>query len=194
MIETERLVLRRWKPEDLDPYAAIMADPEVADWLSGPMTREQSAAGIARFEGWFERDGFGIFAVERRSDEALIGAIGLGRLDDRYALTPVAGMVEIGWRLARSTWGAGFASEGARAVLDDAFGRLALKSIVAFTAEANARSRAVMERLGFARAAERDFDHPSLAEGHPLRRHVVYRLQRARVGEDGETDAGVGRL
>ena len=174
MLQTERLILRRWRSADLEPYAAMMADPEVGYWLAGTMTRDQCEAQIARFEAQFEARGFGLNAVERKADGAFLGFTGLAVTGATFAGTPVAGTVEIGWRLARHAWGAGYASEAARAVLAAAFGQLGLLEIVSFTAVGNVRSRAVMRRIGLAHDPKRDFDHPNLAADHPLLRHVVY--------------------
>ncbi len=171
MITTERLILRQWRDQDREPYVAMMADPEVGYWLGGTQSREDALAAIDRRRHRIAESGFGTLAVERRADGAFLGCAGLARLAEDV---PIAPGVEIGWRFARSAWGAGYASEAAAAILRDGHTRLELREIVAFTAESNARSRAVMERLGMRRDESRDFDHPALAPDHPLRRHVVY--------------------
>jgi RimJ/RimL family protein N-acetyltransferase len=177
-LETERLVLRRWRPEDVPAYAAIMADPAVADWLSGPLSHEESEDQVRNMEAQFESLGYGRFAVELKGAGALVGAVGLNPLGTDYDPTPVGGSIEIGWRLGQPFWGRGLANEAARAVLADGFERLGVAEIVAFTAASNLRSRAVMARLGFARQDWRDFDHPKLAMDHPLRPHVVYAVSK----------------
>jgi ribosomal-protein-alanine N-acetyltransferase len=171
LIETERLILRAWQAADLPAYAAMMADPEVGDWLGGTLTLDQAEAQVARLQA--EEDG--AWAVERRCDAAFIGSVGLSAVGDDI---PVAPAIEVGWRLARAAWGHGYATEAARAVIDDGFARLGLAEIVAFTSSTNRRSQAVMERLGFQRDPTRDFDHPRLAVDHPLRPHVVYAARR----------------
>jgi RimJ/RimL family protein N-acetyltransferase len=171
MITTERLTLRHWRPEDREPYAAMMADPEVGDWLGGTQTREAALAAIDRFETELAANGLSFLAIERRADALFVGAAGLRVLN---AVLPLAPGHEIGWRLARPAWGHGYACEAARALLALGFDDLALPEIIAFTAETNSRSRAVMQRLGMRRDTARDFDHPLLAANHPLRRHVVY--------------------
>jgi RimJ/RimL family protein N-acetyltransferase len=173
MIETARLILRPWRDADRAPYAAMMADPEVGYWLGATLDEAQANAQIDRFMADSGGRGPGFLAVERRGDGAFLGAACLRDVPDGH---PLAGEAEVGWRLARRAWGAGFATEAARALLAQGFGRLGLPEIVAFTAVTNARSRAVMERLAFARRRQRDFDHPGLAAGHPLRRHVVYAI------------------
>ena len=173
MIETARLLLRPWRDADRAPYAAMMADPEVGYWLGATLGEAEANAQIDRFMAESATRGPGFLAVERREDGTFLGA---GCLREVLAGRPLAGDVEIGWRLARAAWGAGYATEAARALLDLGFKELALAEIVAFTAVSNARSRAVMERLAFQRQPHRDFDHPALDVGHPLRRHVVYAM------------------
>jgi RimJ/RimL family protein N-acetyltransferase len=138
------------------------------------MTVQESDALADRMQARIEADGYGLWAVERRHDEALLGFTGLAPLRQGSPLFPG---VEIGWRLARHAWGCGYASEAARASLADGFGRLGLHRIVAFTAVPNTPSQAVMQRIGMTRRADLDFDHPAIAEGHPLRRHVVYEIE-----------------
>jgi RimJ/RimL family protein N-acetyltransferase len=169
-LETERLILRSWRDEDRAPYAQMMADPEVGYWLGSTLTAAEANAQIDRNLAALEATGLGFLALERRVDGAFLGAAVLRPVP---AEQPLAGEIEVGWRLARDAWGAGYATEAARALLHHGFSRLGLERIVAFTAVSNARSRAVMERLGFEREASRDFDHPNLAPDHPLRRHVV---------------------
>ncbi len=171
MIETARLILRPWGDKDRAPYAAMMADPEVGYWLGAILDEAQANAQIDRFMAASGDRWPGFLAVERRSDGAFVGAACLREVPDGH---PLSGEVEVGWRLARPAWGAGFATEAARALLAQGFGRLGLPEIVAFTAASNTRSRAVMERLAFTRRPQCDFDHPALAAAHPLRPHVVY--------------------
>ncbi len=138
-----------------------------------PLDRSESDAMVARILAHFERHGFGFWAVEAPNVAALVGMVGLAIPPFETHFTPC---VEIGWRLAREHWGKGYASEAARASLHYGFEQLGLGEIVAFTVPRNVRSRAVMERIGMTRSPADDFDHPSLPEGHPLRRHVLYPL------------------
>jgi RimJ/RimL family protein N-acetyltransferase len=177
-LETERLILRPWRDEDLEAAAATLADARVADWLGSSPTRAQVAARMAAWNAQLEGDGFGRFAIERRAGGDIVGAVGLHTVDLDFDATPVAGEVEIGWHLDPAAGGFGYATEAAQAVLGYAFGTLRLERIVAFTTVSNRRSQLVMERLGFERQAWRDFDHPTLAADHPLRPHVVYALSR----------------
>jgi len=175
VIETERLILRHWGEADLEPYADIMVEPDVGLWLGGPFTRAQAYERVARFRASLADTGLGRLAVERKSDGRLIGHCGLAPTAADQAMPQG---LEMGWALAPDAWGAGYATEAARAVIDDGFARYDPAEILAFTGTTNLRSQGVMQRLGIVRMAERDFDHPLLAADHPLRRHVVYAALR----------------
>jgi ribosomal-protein-alanine N-acetyltransferase len=144
-LETPRLLLRRWRPEDREPFAALNADPEVMEHFPAPLRRGESDALAARIEAGFERRGFGLWAVEVRESAEFIGFVGL---DVPQFEAPFMPAIEVGWRLARPAWGHGYATEAARAALAFGFERLELDEVVAMTAVGNSRSRAVMERLG----------------------------------------------
>lgn len=175
IITTERLNLRRWKDEDFVPYAEMNADPVVREFFPSVLTREESDAEIRRFQSAYDRDGFCFFAAEFIATGELIGFVGLRTMD--FAVPPdVQPAVEIGWRLSRAHWGKGLATEGARGAIQYAFSTLKLREVVAVTVPANLRSRRVMEKIGMKHQAERDFDHPRLSAGHPLRRHVLYAI------------------
>ncbi len=174
-LTTERLLLRRWRAEDRTPFAALNADPEVMRHFPALMTRAESDALAGRLEAHFEREGWGLWAMEQRSTGAFLGFTGLARPTFDAPFMPA---VEIGWRLARAAWGQGYASEAARASTAFAFDELGLDEIVSMAVVANARSRAVMERLGMHRDPAEDFDHPLVAAPR-LRRHVLYRLTAA---------------
>ena len=178
MIETPRLMLRAFREEDRAPFAAINADPRVNEWLGGPISREQSDAMIDRINAHIGLHGFGFFAVERKADGKLIGMIGLQVVRDDL---PPAPAVELGWRLDPEAQGAGLATEGAAAALAWGFANIDRDELIAFTAHNNVRSQAVMRRIGMAHDPARDFDHPVLAEDHPLRRHVVFGARRPSI-------------
>lgn len=173
---TPRLILRPWREADLAPFAAINADPEGMRFFPAPLSAEESDAFARRIMARHASQGFGFWAVEEKGGAPFIGFIGLNRPTFEAPFMPC---VEIAWRLARSHWDRGHATEGARAVLSHAFGPLSLPEVVAFTTPGNARSRAVMERLGMVRDSEFDFDHPRAPEGHALRPHLLYRLRAA---------------
>jgi ribosomal-protein-alanine N-acetyltransferase len=176
VIETPRLILRRWHDEDLPAYAALNADPRVMEHFAKPLTRQESDESAARIRAHFDRHGFGLWAVEVRGGAPFVGAVGLAvpRFDAHF--TPC---VEIGWRLAHEHWGRGYATEAADAALHYGFTAIGLKEIVSFTTVGNERSRRVMEKLGMTHSPADDFDHPMLPEGHRLRRHVLYRMRRS---------------
>jgi len=176
-LRTPRLLLREWREADRARFAAICADPEVMRYFyRPPVERAACDASIDRMVAHNEEHGFAYWAVELPGEAELIGAVGLSRV--RSAGFPFAPAVEIGWRLAPAYWANGYATEAARAVLDDAFGRLGLTEIVAFTLPSNRRSQRVMQRLGMHRDPKKDFDHPGVPDGHEMRRHVLYCLRR----------------
>jgi len=165
--------MRRWTDTDREPFAALNADPEVMEHFPAPLTRAESDAMIDRIEARRTETGFGFWALEVTATGEFIGFAGLSVPRFEAHFTPA---VEIGWRLARSAWGRGYATEAARRALRYAFDDLALDEVVSFTSARNLRSRAVMERIGMIRDESGDFDHPMVPEGHPLRRHVLYRI------------------
>ena len=174
-VTTERLILRHWRESDREPFALMNADSRVMEFMPHVLSREESDALADRIESHFRQHGFGVCAVELRRDGSFIGFIGLNVPSFDAHFTPCA---EIGWRLAEKYWGQGLATEGAQAITQQGFGTLGMHELVSFTTLANARSRRVMERLGMTHDPADDFDHPELPAGHPLRRHVLYRLKR----------------
>jgi RimJ/RimL family protein N-acetyltransferase len=174
-ITTERLLLRRWRDSDRLPFQQMNSDPRVMEFFPAGLSPAESDALIARAQAHFDRHGFGPFAVELLDDATFAGFIGLSVPNFDAPFMPA---VEIGWRLAFDSWGRGLATEGARAVIRYAFEDLGLDSLVSFTVPENLRSRHVMEKLGMTHDPADDFDHPRLPEGHPFRRHVLYRLKR----------------
>ncbi len=172
-LHTERLVLREWRSEDLDPFAALNSDPEVMRFMPKLLSRDECAARIQSIRDHFRDHGFGLWAVEVRGVTPFIGFVGLSI--PRFE-APFMPCVEVGWRLAREAWGNGFATEAARAAVEFGFSEIGLKEILSYTVPDNLPSRRVMERLGMTHDPAEDFDHPLLAEGHPLRKHVLYRL------------------
>lgn len=173
-LRTPRLVLRTWREEDLAPFAAMNADPRVMEHFPSVLTREESDALVVRIGLSIEKNNFGFWAVEIPGTASFVGFVGLSVPSFDAPFMPC---VEVGWRIAYEHWDKGIATEGARAALDAAFGQLGLSEVVSFTVTDNTRSRRVMERLGMRHDPREDFDHPALPEGHPLRRHVLYRIR-----------------
>jgi RimJ/RimL family protein N-acetyltransferase len=174
-LKTDRLLLRRWRPSDRGPFAAMNADPRVMEHFPAPLPREESAAAAERIARHFDGHGFGLWAIEVPNVVPFAGFVGLSVPAFTAPFTPC---VEVGWRLVHGCWGRGYATEGARAALTFGFETLGLDEIVSFTTSTNTRSIRVMERLGMTHDASDDFDHPNLPPDHPLRRHVLYRLRR----------------
>jgi RimJ/RimL family protein N-acetyltransferase len=172
VIETNRLILPRWKSSDAEPFISLNADPRVMEFFPATLSRAESEAMISRIEEKIRQQGLGFWAAELKETKSFIGFIGLNV--PSYPL-PFSPCVEIGWRLAFDYWGKGYAQEGARAALALGFGKLRLREIVSFTTLDNIRSRRVMEAVGMKYDAHGDFDHPRVPKDHPLRKHVLYR-------------------
>jgi RimJ/RimL family protein N-acetyltransferase len=175
MIRTERLLLRRWRELDREPFAAMNADPLVMEHMQGLMSRQRSDDFLDRIESHWDEHGWGLWAVEVPGVAPFVGYVGLWPAD--YV---APGMVEVGWRLASEHWGHGYATEAAREALRLGFEQVGLPEIVSFTVPQNERSRRVMERIGLVRDPTGDFDHPRVdpIEYPHLVRHVLYRLGR----------------
>lgn len=171
-IVTDRLILRRWRDDDLAPFAAMNADPAVMEFFPAALSPAESDDFVARIDAGLAARGYGLWALELRSTGEFIGFTGLAVPGFDAPFTPC---VEIGWRLVQSSWGSGLASEAARESLRQGFVEHGLDEIVSFTYEGNLRSRAVMERIGMTRDPADDFEHPGLP-GHRLAPHVLYRL------------------
>ncbi len=174
-LRTNRLLLRRWRPEDRDPFADLNADPVVMEHFVSCPTRAESDDLVDRVEDHFDREGYGLWAVEVTETGRFAGFVGLWPTTFDAPFTPA---VEVGWRLAQHAWGSGYATEAARTAVADGFERVGLDEIVSMTSVGNSRSRRVMEKLGMTRDPGDDFDHPNVPLGHPIRRHVLYRLSR----------------
>lgn len=175
MIETDRLVLRPWRDEDRAPFAAMGQDAEVMRFLGPLQTVDEANDAVDRMIEFQSTLGYCFWAVERRADGAFLGFCGL---KPGPAGTPLAARLEIGWRLARAHWGQGYAREAAQASLDWGWATLPDPAILAMTVTENSASWGLMERLGMTRLADQDFDHPGVPDGSPLKRHIVYRIDR----------------
>lgn len=175
MIQTKRLILRQWREEDLETFAQLNADPRVRQYFPKILSRKESDESVKLMSDHIQRCGWGFWAAALIQTGEFIGFIGLEDVyfSAHFTKTPA---VEIGWRLAFNHWGKGYATEGAKAALQYGFEALKLKEIVSFAVLQNMRSRRVMQKIGMHHDPKDDFDHPKLPEGHPLRRHVLYRL------------------
>lgn len=178
IVNTDRLGLRKFRHEDLAEFAELNADPEVMQFFPATPSKEQSLAFMERANANIDEYGFGFWAAEILECQSFVGFVGIQRVPYETAFTPA---VEIGWRLARLHWGKGLATEAAHGCLKFGFEVANLRQIVSFTAIINRRSYAVMEKLGMTRVGE--FDHPKIDDGHPLQRHVLYRIKREEYGK-----------
>jgi len=172
-LDAGRLILRSWRDGDIEPFAAMGRDPEVMRFLGRLATHAEAEAAIGRMVERRHSCGHCFWAVERKADGMFLGFCGL-----LPAKPPIAGEIEIGWRLARHAWGQGYARDAAARSLDWGWANLSVDHIVAITVPANSRSRGLMQRLGMHRVEDGDFDHPELGLSDPLRRHILYRIER----------------
>jgi RimJ/RimL family protein N-acetyltransferase len=179
-LQTDRLILRAWRDDDIAPWAEMSADPRVMEFFPSILARADAEKTAVRMRELLERDGFGWWALEVKGGAPFIGVIALQMVPFEVPFTPA---MEVGWRLAFEHWDNGYATEGAQAALRFGFEVLDQEQIVAMTAAINLQSQHVMERLGMTRDPIDDFDHPRLPDGHPLRRHVLYRLKRVSAAE-----------
>ncbi len=172
-IRTDRLLMRRWRDSDREPFAELNGDPDTLRFFPKTLSRAESDAFVDLIESRFESQGYGLWAMEVAATGEFIGFTGLNAMPEGV---PGAGGVEIGWRLARTAWHHGYATEAARAARDVAFGGIGLPEIWSMTAVLNEPSMAVMRRIGMEEVAR--FEHPKVPEGHPVRPHVLYHLNR----------------
>ena len=168
--ETERLILRSWKPEDLSLFAGMNKDAHVMRYFPELLTEEESEVFYSRIQEEFDRKSWGLFAVELKSTGRFIGYVGLHEIGFEADFTPG---IEIGWRLAADYHNQGYATEAAKEVLRLAksFG---IGRLFSFTAEINKPSERVMQKIGMEKVGE--FNHPRLTADSPLCRHVLYRI------------------
>jgi len=171
VLETERLLLRRWCDEDRKPFARMNGDPMVMEYMPRSLKETESNALVDRFIKHYDKHGYGLYALERKEDGAFVGFTGLQRVPFKAHFTPAT---EIAWRLDYEFWGQGYGSEAARAVLDHGFHEQGLDEIVAFTVHDNARSIGVIEKIGMERVQGGEFDYPTLPKDHPLGSFVLY--------------------
>jgi RimJ/RimL family protein N-acetyltransferase len=177
MIRTERLLLRNWQPADREVFAEMGRDEHVMRFFPALLDRRESDAAVDRMQAAITEHGWGKWALEILETGEFVGFAGLQPIDSGVPFAPA---VEIGWRLARSVWGHGYATEAARAALRYAFTELDLAEVVSFTSVLNEPSWRVMQRIGMTRRPEDDFDYLRVPEGSRLCRHVLYRLTRDR--------------
>lgn len=166
-------ILRQRKDSDFEPFAEMNFDPEVMRYFLAPRTRSESLDTFTLTREELAQRGWGVWAVE--VDGTFAGMVGLHVPEWQLPFSPC---VEVLWRLRKEFWGRGIAYEAANQAIDHGFSMAGLDEIVSFTTPPNLRSIRLMERLGFKRDHQGDFDHPAVPVGHHLRRHVLYRIER----------------
>ena len=169
IFQSDRLGFRQWNASDKVPFAAMNADPLVMEYFPATLSKEESDSLVDRISAQQEREGFTFFAVDELESGQFIGFIGLSKTPYETPFTPC---VEIGWRLQKSAWGKGYATEGAKACLRFAFEKLGLTEIYSFTVIGNNRSENVMKKIGM--TYQGTFMHPKLPDEHPMKEHVLY--------------------
>lgn len=169
--ETQRLILRSWKPDDIQLFAAMNKDARVMRFFPAPLKDEETHSFYGRIQEEFAGKGWGLYAVELKATGAFIGYVGLHEIGFEADFTPG---VEIGWRLAAEYHNLGYATEAAKAVLTLAKEH-GIRQLYSFTAAINRPSERVMQKIGMKKAGE--FDHPKLEPDSPLRRHVLYSIE-----------------
>ncbi len=174
-IETERLILREWRDGDREPFYAMSSDPKVMATLGPLMSRAESDALIDRVQARQVAHGHTFWALESKADQSLLGWCGIVIAIEGL---PITGLPEAGWRLAHHAWGNGYAREAAVASLDWAFDVGRYDRVWAITSANNTASWGLMERLTMSRDHSMDFDHPNVAEGSPLKKHITYSIGR----------------
>lgn len=179
-LETDRLLLRQWRQEDLVSFAELNADPEVMEYFPNTLTTSESNAMADKIERLILERGWGFWAVELKEKNNYIGFVGLHKPEVDLPFTPC---VEIGWRLNKAYWGKGYATEAAKESLGFAFSDLGLSEVLSFTSVLNVRSQSVMQKIGMSNT-HNNFEHPSLPVGHGLREHVLYKITKQQWHEN----------
>ena len=174
-LETQRLILRQWQPSDFEPFAQMNQDNEVMRYFPKHLSVEESIAMIEKSKVDLEHDKYGFWALLAKEGSEFLGFVALAQVQFEC---PFKGSIEIGWRLKKSAWGHGYASEAARELLNYGFKNLGLSEIVSLTAKLNKPSSRVMERIGMTRNPADDFDHPKIAFESPLRPHVLFKIKK----------------
>lgn len=176
-LETDRLILRHWKNEDLEPFAVMNSDPRVMEFFPNPLSEKESDQLAITIQKELVEKKYGLWAIEVKGEASFIGFVGLHYPSFEAHFTPC---IEIAWRLAYPHWGKGYAMEASSRASDYGLNELNLEEIVSFTASCNNRSIKVMEKLGMRHDPSENFEHSKLPEGHPLKLHVLYRLGKKR--------------
>ena len=173
LFTSERLGFRNWVMEDLSEFSEINQDDNVMEYFPAKLSKDETKQFIIRLQDHYKEFGHNFYAVELLTNKELIGFIGLADTRMNLDFTPCK---EIGWRLKRSTWNKGLATEGAKRVLEYGFNDLNINEIVSFTAKVNLKSEHIMKKIGMTKVKE--FVHPKIDANHVLNPHVLYKIER----------------
>ena len=176
LFKSERLGFRNWVPSDLDALAAINADKEVMEFFPTTRNIQETWVFIERMQKQFENKGFCYFAVDVLDTGLLIGFIGLSEQNYEADFTPC---IDIGWRLAKSAWNKGYATEGAKKCLEFGFEKLQLDSLYSVAPIVNTKSEHVMKKIGMREV--QIFDHPQLLDDKRLRKCKLYKIEKPSI-------------
>lgn len=172
--ETAQVILRNWLPSDIEPYIQLNQDAEVLKYFPRLYSRQESIDDIHEFNQQLVKHGYTIYACELKKTHEFIGFVGLFNRSDM----PFSPCIEIGWRINKSHWGNGLATEAALKCLEIGFNECNLDEIVAFTPQINKASERVMQKIGMSHNPNDDFKHYKVSDDHPLARHVLYRINK----------------
>lgn len=170
-LETARLQLRDWKETDLAPFRRLNADEKVMTYFPKTLSFEETDVFYKLIISEIKECGFGLYAVEEKTNNEFIGFIGFHRATFEADFTPC---IEIGWRLKKEAWGKGYATEGAASCLKYGFTVLNFSEVYSFTADVNQPSKNVMRKIGM--DFIKTFDHPNVEEDSPLKKHVLFHI------------------
>lgn len=182
-LETDRLIMRQWREDDFPIFAELNSDPIVMEFFPNIMNKSESDKSAKRYQSLILQHGWGLWALEQKRDQKFIGFVGL---HETPADLPFSPCVEVGWRLAKKSWGNGYATEAAKEALKFAFEVLQLPEVCSFTSTNNLRSRAVMERLNMVNIKQ-NFQHPRVPDGSPLKEHVLYKLTKGKWNQPNQS-------
>ena len=173
LFTSKRLGFREWSLNDLDDFFQLNSDKEVMEHFPKTLTKEETKAYIIRLQNQYKTYGHNYYAVEIKESGEFIGFIGLAYQDFESDFTP---NVDIGWRLKKSAWGKGYATEGANKCLDIAFNQLHLDKIISTCTLGNKDSEKVMQKIGMQKV--REFSHPKLKEYPEIQTCLLYEITR----------------
>ncbi len=179
IFESSRLGFRMWQESDRVLFAKMNVSTEVMRYFPKTLDSKETDDFLSRIQEHFKKNGYGLRAVELKDTKEFIGFIGFLNATFEADFTPC---VEIGWRLDNKYWNKGYATEGAKACLEYGFSKLNLSSIYSFTAEINEPSQNVMKKIGLKKIGK--FDHPKVEVGSPLKRHVLYKIDKKEYNEE----------